>query len=122
MTEEIFDTELQEMFGANYQDDTKVGMARPKNVYPSTAPIENTAQESDCDSTEDADFSTVTETDLYAKLAELSKTALPYGILNGLFYWWYAVELIDASIAVPSMCVFACLFGLGIGKVVGWKR
>lgn len=120
MTEEIFDSELQEIFGDSYRDDTKVPMARPKKVHTSTTPSEKMAEKPESDLAEDAEYPG--ETDLYAVLAELSKTALPYGILNGLFYWWYLVELIDASIAVPSMCVFACLFGLGIGKVVGWKR
>ena len=115
--EEIFDTALQEMFGDRYQDDTKSNMARPK---PQHSPSEDIMYFPDIEPVQ-ADTEG-TATDYFAVIAELTKTALPYGILNGLFYWWYLAELIDASVAVPFMSVFAALFGLGIGKVVGWKR
>lgn len=55
------------------------------------------------------------------RLKACTKTALIYGGLNTLLFYWQQAGLMDSSIAVPSMCVVCCLLGLGIGKVVGGK-
>lgn len=55
----------------------------------------------------------------FDKLKECAKTSLAFGGLNLLLFYWEHIGLMAESIAVPSMCVCAALFGLGIGKVIG---
>ena len=55
----------------------------------------------------------------FDKLTECAKTSVAFGGLNLLLFYWMNTGLMAESIAVPSMCVCATLFGLGIGKVVG---
>lgn len=38
-----------------------------------------------------------------------------FGGLNILIFYWQQVELMDASIAIPSMCICAALAGWGVG-------
>lgn len=39
-----------------------------------------------------------------------------FGGLNLLIFYWQQAGLMDASIAIPSMCVCAVLAGFGVGK------
>ena len=55
------------------------------------------------------------------KLKECAKSSFAFAGLNLLIFYWQNTGLMDESIALPSMCVCAALFGLGIGKVVGKK-
>lgn len=55
------------------------------------------------------------------KLKYCAKSSFTFAGLNLLIFYWQNTGLMDESIALPSMCVCAALFGLGIGKVVGNK-
>lgn len=49
-------------------------------------------------------------------LKACAKSAVIFGGLNLLIFYWQQTGLMDASIAVPSMCVCAALAGFGVGK------
>ena len=55
-------------------------------------------------------------------LKDCAKSALIFGGLNILIWYWMATDLMAETIALPSMIVCACLMGLGIGKVMGGKK
>lgn len=44
-----------------------------------------------------------------------------FGGLNALLFYWQQTGQMQASAAVPSMCVCALLAGVGIGKHWKWK-
>lgn len=46
------------------------------------------------------------------------KHAAIFGGLSVLVFYWQQAELMDSSIAIPTMCVCAALAGLGVGKNV----
>lgn len=52
------------------------------------------------------------------KLKACVKHAAIYGGLSFLVFYWQQAELMDSSIAIPTMCVCAALAGLGVGKNV----
>lgn len=49
-------------------------------------------------------------------LKECVKSVAIFGGLNLLIFYWQQTGLMDASIAMPSMCVCAALAGFGVGK------
>lgn len=55
---------------------------------------------------------------------ECTKSVLIFGGLNLLIFYWQQTGLMDASIAMPSMCVCAALAGFGVGKnfAKGWRE
>lgn len=52
----------------------------------------------------------------FDNLKACAKWAVLFGGLNVLIFYWQQAGLMDASVAVPSMCVCAALAGWGVGK------
>ena len=117
------DLELKSIMGDKFRDDTHEAHSEPvKAEFPKVS--ENTAEYED--EAEDEEIETTPclwkkNRTFFDKLTECAKTAIIFGGLNGLLFYWEKIGLMAESVAVPSMCVCAALFGLGIGKVVGKK-
>ena len=56
------------------------------------------------------------ETTWMDKLKACAIWAFGFGSLSCLVFYWQQAGLMDASIAVPTMCVFTALAGWGVGK------
>lgn len=120
MTDEIFDTELQKIFGDSYQDDTKAGTVKRN---PTPPPCTKASQKPQNDSMDDdVEWYPEMKSSFASSLTECVKSSVPFAGLNLLIFYWAQTGLMAESIAVPSMCVCAALFGVGIGKFVRrWK-
>ena len=54
------------------------------------------------------------------KLKACAKSAMLFGGLTILFFYWQQTGQMTPSAAVPSMCACTCLLGLGVGKNAVW--
>lgn len=50
------------------------------------------------------------------RLAACAKSALLFGGLGLLFFYWQQTGLMDPTAALPSMCTCAALAGLSVGR------
>lgn len=50
------------------------------------------------------------------KLKGSAMWACGFGSLSFLVFYWQQADLMDSSIAIPTMCLFTALAGFGIGK------
>ena len=119
------DLELKGVMGDHFRDDTQPNRGKyerevPKSAQPATAP-QAPAFQPRMEESDDEWVPAKPAPDFMAKLSQCAKTAVVFGGLNGLLFYWQYMGLMDESIAMPSMCVCAALLGLGIGKVVGKK-
>lgn len=126
---DVNDIGLKQMFGERFHDETDKPRSEPVTVEPkkvstNTTPIKKTAQSDagDGQKAKEAQWEPVKERNWMDNLRECARAAVTFGGLNLLIFYWQQVGLMDSSVAVPSMCVCACLMGLGIGKVVGGKK
>lgn len=116
------DIELKELLGEHFHDET----AQPRTAAEAAAmPTDTTAEEKAAHrptygSTEGkarGAFETQkSEPTFFDNLKASAKSALTFGGLNILLFYWEQIGLMDESIAVPSMCVCAALAGWGVGK------
>lgn len=75
-----------------------------------------TAAEDDTYKPEDAEWKPIKPTPNQLDKLKWCAIAIAFGVLTIMISNWEQAALMDASIAVPSMCVCAALFGVGIGK------
>ena len=55
----------------------------------------------------------------FRMLTACAKAVFVFGGMALLVSYWQNADLMDASVAVPTMCAFTGVMGFGIGKVVG---
>lgn len=116
------DTELKALMGEHFYDET----AQPRTAAEAAAmPTDTTAEEKAAHSPASGPakakakgmFESVKfEPTFFDNLKASAKSALTFGGLNILIFYWAQAGLMDASVAVPSMCVCAALAGYGVGK------
>jgi hypothetical protein len=106
------DLELQNMMGEKFEDMSKANY--------NTANQKNTA-EKPTKKAKDAEWHPIKERNWMDDLTDCTKSAVLFGGLSMLVWYWEISGLMDESIALPCMLVCAVLAGLGIGKVVGGK-
>lgn len=117
------DTELKELMGEHFHDET----AQPRTAAEAAVmPTDTTAAEKTEHSPANGPAkakangmfeSEKSEPTFFDNLKASAKSALTFGGLNILIFYWEQIGLMDASVAVPSMCVCAALAGYGVGKV-----
>lgn len=61
-------------------------------------------------------FPVKSEPDFYDRLKACAKSALLFGGLSLLFFYWQQTGQMEASAAMPSICACTCLAGLGVGR------
>ena len=123
--EELFDKELQGM--------VKFTDARPaiKEAAKKPAPKqqEKKAQRSK-DVPMDADWQSVEGMPTYPnegeptymeRLQACAKWVMLFGGLSVLLFYWQQTGQMEASAAVPSMCVCTLMAGVGVGKHWKWR-
>ena len=105
---------LKQIFGNRFTDETE----------PKDAPTSNENKPTS-DSAEPTKFYEDAEwkperlvPNFFDRIKAFAKSTIIFGGLTLLIFYWQQAGLMDASIAVPSMCVCAALAGLGIGKSV----
>ena len=125
---DLTDYGLKQIFGSNFQDATEqaeAGESKEECSCTNNAaeveqkPVSKPVQEK---KVPDAEWHPVKERNWTDDLKACVKAAIVFGGLNMLIFYWQQAGLMASSIAVPSMCVCACLMGLGIGKVLGGGR
>ena len=117
------DLELKSIMGDKFRDDTREAHNEPVRAEPTTVSVNTYEYENEAEEEQDETVPCFWKKNrtFFDKLTECAKTAIIFGGLNGLLFYWEKIGLMAESVAVPSMCVCAALFGLGIGKVVGKK-
>lgn len=124
---DLTDYGLKQIFGENFSDATEQVVTDENgeeftvthyDEMPEQKPVHKpvTAKKAP-----DAEWQPVKERNWMDDLTDCAKTALIFGGLNMLVWYWMEAGLMDKSIALPSMVICALLCGLGIGKVVGRK-
>lgn len=111
------ETELKALFGEKFQDKSHEAHSEPVAAESDEVTEDTTACEKGTWSKPVECFNA--HHDQIRKVTACAKTAVVFGGLNLLLFYWEQTGLMAESIAVPSMCVCAALMGLGIGKVVG---
>ncbi len=119
---DVNDIGLKGLFGERFHDETesKPVTAEPKKVSTDATTTAKTAQRV-AGGTQKEEWRPQRERNWMDDLKDCAKTAITFGGLNALIFYWQMAGLMDSSIAVPSMCVCCALMGMGIGKVVGKK-
>lgn len=121
---DLSDYGLKQIFGSNFSDVTEQAAAEEKKeeytctnvaAKPEHKPVSKPVK------AKDAEWHPVKERNWMDDLTDCAKTALIFGGLNMVVWYWMEAGLMDKSIALPSMVICALLCGLGIGKVVGRK-
>lgn len=64
----------------------------------------------------DASWEPAKETNWTDNMKACAKSALLFGGLSFLVFYWQQAGLMDSSVAVPTMCICTALAGLGVGK------
>ena len=113
---DVTDAGLKGIFGDRFQDVTEPAMARPKKIATTPCKESNVAQKPK-QKPMDAQWEPVRpEPNWYDKLKACAIWMLGFGSLSCLVFYWQQKGLMDASIAVPTMCVLTALAGWGVGK------
>ena len=114
-TLDVTDAGLKGIFGDRFHDETQPAMARPKKI--STAPCkESNVAQKPTERPVETQWEPSKETTWMDKLKACAIWAFGFGSLSCLVFYWQQAGLMDASIAVPTMCVFTALAGWGVGK------
>lgn len=117
------DIGLKGIFGERFHDET--GKPKAAKITPKaepTAKAENSAKAVKAPAIEpkdspDAQWKPVKpEPDFFDRLKACAKSALLFGGLTLLCFYWQQTGQMEASAAVPSMCVCTCLAGWGVGR------
>lgn len=113
----VTDAGLKAIFGDRFHDETEPEKAEPKKVSENTTPTTKVAQKSTHKPTVDIGKYPITKPDFYKRLMQSAKWACLFGGLSCLVFYWQSAGLMDASIAVPSMCICTALAGWKVGKI-----
>lgn len=107
------DVELKNLMGSRFQDLTHENPnSKPVQGEPVMMPIEeNLAKEAEYEA-----FTPKKQPSFFDNLKASARSALTFGGLNFLIFYWEHIGLMDESIAVPCMCVCSALAGWGVGK------
>lgn len=122
---DLEDEGLKEVMGSSFIDATVPlpEMPEPKQANACTTCTNKTAHKPTNDPTkafEDCtEWHPIKQRTWMDDLKDCTKTALIFGGLNMLIFYWQQAGLMDESIALPCMIACAVLFGLGFGKVMG---
>jgi hypothetical protein len=112
---DVTDAGLKGIFGDRFHDETAPAMARPKKVYTNTTKTEKVAEKPK-DKPVEAQWEPVKEPNWMDNLKACAIWAIGFGSLTLLFFAWQQAGLMDASVAVPTMCVCTAMGGWGVGK------
>lgn len=120
------DVGLKGIFGDRFHDATSgAQQSKKQETTHTSAPVKaeqsgahkRTKSFEDVKSSEDAKWEPVKAVPNWTdNLMNCAKSALLFGGLNLLIFYWQQTGLMAESIAVPSMCVCAFLAGFGVGK------
>lgn len=104
---------IYETFGKPAAEPTT---AKANDTASTTKAAQNPARKPVEDNTKDATWQPPNHAPSFLdRLKAGVKYAFGFGGLNLLIFYWQQSGLMDASIAVPSMCVCAALAGWGVG-------
>ena len=112
---DVTDAGLKGIFGDRFHDETKPAMVRPKKISTNTCKESNVAQKP-TEKPVEAQWQPAKELNWLDKLKGSAMWACGFGSLSFLVFYWQQAELMDSSIAIPTMCLFTALAGFGIGK------
>ena len=120
---DVTDAGLKAIMGDRFHDETVPAMARPKKISTTPCKEANVAQKP-TEKPMDAQWEPVRpEPNWYDKLKACAIWAIGFGSLSCLVFYWNQADLMDSSIAIPTMCVLTALAGWGVGKnAMGGKR
>lgn len=117
------DIGLKQILGDHFHDETTKkptaakATPKPNNTTNATEAAQKPARKPTAENYKDAEWQPEKHTPSFLEnLKDCAKYAVGFGGLNLLIFYWQQAELMDASIAVPSMCVCAALAGFGVGK------
>lgn len=130
--EELFDKELQSMVKfTDARDAIKEGAAKQQRAPAASkkeaakkknAPLQEKAAQRSEEKALDATWHPVKGEPTYIeRLQACAKWCALFGGLSVLLFYWQQTGQMEASAAVPSMCVCTLLAGIGIGKHWKWK-
>ena len=104
------DTELKAMFGEKFRDKTEV-TENPNKVdeEPEMVVINGSGNSVKVN---------IGNLGFFKMLGMFLKPVFVFGGMAMLVYYWQNADLMDVSVAIPTMCAFTALMGYGIGKVV----
>lgn len=113
---DVTDAGLKAIMGNRFQDVTQPAKAISKKETPTTTHTAKVAQKPK-EKPMDAQWEPVRpEPNWYDKLKACAIWAVGFASLSCLVFYWQQKGLMDASIAVPTMCVLTALAGWGVGK------
>lgn len=115
------DVGLKKIMGEHFIDETtekpKAAKTTPKAENPAKAVKAPAVEPDDSKVAPDAEWKPVKPApDFFDRLKACAKSALLFGGLTLLFFYWQQTGQMEASAAVPSMCVCTCLAGWGVGR------
>lgn len=112
------DIGLKGIFGDRFQDETTQKPQTAKESPKASNPVNtgNVAQKPTGKATEALWEPVKPDPDFMDNLKDCAKSALLFGGLCFLIFYWEQSGLMASSIAVPSMCVCTALVGWSIGK------
>ena len=115
---DVNDIGLKGIFGDRFHDETQSKPKTEEKRHPNANTIDNSKLERKAaDKSVDAKLEPVkTNTNWLDKLKGSAVWALGFGSLSFLVFSWQQAELMDSSIAIPTMCIFTALAGFGVGK------
>ena len=112
---DVTDAGLKAIMGDRFKDETKPAMARPKKISTNTYKESNVTQKP-TEKPVEAQWQPAKEPNWLDKLKGSAMWACGFGSLSFLVFYWQQADLMDSSIAIPTMCLFTALAGFGIGK------
>ena len=113
---DVTDAGLKAIMGDRFHDETAPAMARPKKISANTCKEANVAYKP-TEKPVDAQWEPVKpQPNWMDNLKECAKSVLLFGGLTILVFYWQQAELMDSSVAVPTMLACMTLAGWGLGK------
>lgn len=118
---DVTDYGLKQIFGERYTDaSAESGAEQSKKEETTYASVPQKSEQSGAHkrtkSCEDAQWEPVKEFTWLDGLRASAKSAITFGGLNLLIFYWEYIGLMDESIAIPCMWVCVALAGFGVGK------
>ncbi len=115
---DVNDIGLKGIFGDRFHDETQSKPKTEEKKHPTANTTDIPKQERKVtDKSVDDKWEPVkTSPNWLDKLKGSAVWALGFGSLSFLVFSWQQAELMDSSIAIPTMCIFTALAGFGVGK------
>lgn len=110
------DIGLKQIFGDRFHDETEPVKVESKKVPENITKALKAGASHARQSAEDIGKFPNTKPDFHKRIWNSAKSAVTFGGLNLLIFYWAQTGLMAESIAVPSMCVCAALAGWSVGK------